>query len=769
LSKYCCHLKLQNHKPNLEHKKQEHAAMADAAYVGFGDFAGFSLRFTATQAEPAFAKLFLASGGSINAAAGPGPTDFAITGSKTCSSHQLKPNEPTEVEIPLSNDIIGFDDDGRIVLNSKTKINVAAQRTGAAINGTIVSTFAGAGAAYLSTFLKTASMTNGSHFQIPLVYSALASHSATVGCSMARVVDASGEPLDVHFVDDHEENEIAGAAEAIVDAWAQGAWNAREKHIVYKPSPTLTKTVAKVPVGVNDKGYDLAHDVIAKPFPFSHETLNSLLEHAIGVELAFDPEEQRTFLQATSKPGVAAAEWMQTIAAACSTAANYIIPYRADGRTTMNTKGSGFEAVESWRAIASPVEANDCDGSAIFAISMLTTAAAASKEEKSLYPYVRAASNAMNPYYTVGVSVVGAASAEASGSDAHGGGGIAGHAIALVVPNIALLRGLDGAAAVEAAVHGPATGNAAPEVVAAARFGAIFSEKALGELPTAEKSVLAKGTEALETIRGASLVPSETENVAARLSKLQVFAIEGTTPASPILYVLDKHKRERASASAKADALAFEKTSPNIGRSVKMLHVGGHGDGHRFYHDMVELTISFSHPLLADAGVRALGRASSQFSFIQRGITSLPTAAGATPRQLAEGDFAVTPLHVVGTNDATILDFSRKLGARDMMPSRGKPMQLSASQSKNLKASMSALATLNTSSSDEEFAGHAAQYILSYATLVNNPASVKHFVDQIAKARVASIVDSRIVRGLTTTDVGADGGLFCVVSAVIAV
>lgn len=744
--------------------------MSGSPYVGFGDSSGFDLRFTATQAEPQFAKLFLATGGAINAAAGPGRTDFALSGAKNAASYQLKPASPTEICIPLSNEIISFDDDDRIVLNSRTKISASAQRVGAAINGTIVNTFAGAGSVYLSNFLRAASITEGSHYQLPLTYNTLASHSATVGCSMARICDASGEPVNVHFIDDAEENEISAAAESIIDTWAQKAWNVREKQIVYQPSPTLTKTVAKVTVGTNDKGYEMAHAVIARPFPFGLETLNSLFEHTIGAEMGFNSDEQRTFLNATSKPGVAAADWAQTVAAACSTACAYLVPYRADGRTTLTNAGAAFSPVENWRPVRSPEDGEDCDGSAMLAISMINTAASASDEEKSMYPYIKAVSNVVNPYYSVAMSVVGAASAEASGaadgnSDAKPH--IAGHAIAIMIPNTMLLRGLENAEQVEALVHGEA--NVSADVVAKARFGALFSDRATRKLPEQEACLLARGAEALEQIRGAALAPSET-SAAARIARLAPFAIEGTTPASPVLYLTDKQKRERAQRTAHYDDVALEKATPNIGRSVKLLHVGGRGDGHRFYHDLVEATVPITSPLFTDAGLRAIGKAGTQLAFVGKNVSSIPAAAGVTPRQLAEGDFGITPLQVVGTKDSAILDYDHRINSRDVMPNRNGPHKLTETQSTAMKASLAALSDLNTSSCDDEFEGaHAVTYHMSFSTLANNPEGVRHFVDQVKNARVGSLVDTRVVKGLAVNNVGADAGYFVVVNAVIPV
>ena len=262
--------------------------------------------------------------------------------------------------------------------------------------------------------------------------------------SDVHVIDtATGEEVDVEFTDDDPARaSLLEKAEALVDEWAMAAWNLRER-VVYKLSPTLTKSVAKVPVGVNARGYDLVHNVLDQQFPFSMASLNSLFEHAIGVELEYDEAEMEQMKDATRAPGMRAAGWAQTVAAACSTAVCFLVAYRADGRTVMNASGSAFEPTESWlrTAMRTPLEANDCDGSALLVVSMLQTAVDASDADLEALPYVRAVKHAVFPYYTYGVAVVAASGAEASG----GGGGehVAGHALALLVPTLGFLAALD--------------------------------------------------------------------------------------------------------------------------------------------------------------------------------------------------------------------------------------------------------------------------------------------------------------------------------------
>ena len=308
----------------------------------FDEGTGYRLVFEATASQPDYAKLFLSAGGSINTAAAAGPTDFAVTGSTAAIKAQLHSNECSRVTIHLPAAMVKGSAEG-LEIDSSAKLNITSQRVGAAINGTLVDTHAGAGSVYLANLMRA----RDTHQQVPCVYGTLASHACTIGISNMRILDDAGEEVDVRFVEDANKASLLAKAEAVVDDWAHKAWDLRET-VTYKLSPTLTKTVAKVPVGVNDKGYELVHNVIDQEFPFSMQALNSLFEHAMGMELEYDPAEVKQMLEATSAPGMRAAVWAQTVAAACSTAACYLVAYRADGRTVMGATGSAFTATESW-------------------------------------------------------------------------------------------------------------------------------------------------------------------------------------------------------------------------------------------------------------------------------------------------------------------------------------------------------------------------------------------------------------------------------------
>lgn len=702
----------------------------------FAEGTGFRLVFDATCSQPDFAKLFLSTGGSLNTAAAAGSTDFSLSGSTAAVHTKLSCNKPSQmiVEIPESMSILK---EGALHIDVGSKLNISSQRIGAAINGTLVDTHAGAGSVYLQTLMSG----DCAHTQVPCVYGALASHACTIGISNARIEDFYGEEVDIVFTKQDACYSLLERAEKIVDKWAQSGWELRQ-NVKYKLSPNLTKTVAKVPVGINDKGYDLVHNVIDQDFPFSHAALNSLFEHAIAMELGFSDDYVRDIREATLLPGVKAAVWAQTVAAAASTVASYLVAYRADGRTIMSAAGSEFTATESWlqSAMRTPCEANDCDGTGLLVNSMLQLAVDSEPETLDENPYLRVVKNAVHPYYIHGVTVVGATAAEASA----GGGGeqhVAGHALALMIPIVAFMKGLETAAV---------DGGSSTKGLREARFKAIFSTDVLATLPKEEVDLIATGK------------LDEWES----LQQLQPFAVEGTTPASPVLYIADPRRREEATLEAKRDASSFAAASPNVGRSLKSLHVGGSrpADPHRFYHDFIEFSVHPRHPLYADQGLRDLAEASSQFVFV-RPKTKL-SVAGASPRQLALGDFGAHPMYKVDAQEALVLDYASEAAKLDVIPPRAGATVLSESQSRSLKTSIMHLNGLDTKLSKEDCTGHCTAYILAYSTLVNNQTAVLHFCDRIAETSRGGEVYFNEVENLAMHPDGTSAAPFVVVNVV---
>lgn len=703
----------------------------------FAEETGFRLVFDATCSQPDFAKLFLSTGGSLNTAAAAGSTDFSLSGSTAAVHAKLSCNKPSQMIVELPETMV-IAKEGALHIDVGSKLNISSQRVGAAINGTLVDTHSGAGSVYLQTLLSD----DCAHTQVPCVYGTLASHACTVGISNVRIEDYSGEEVDVVFTMNEARFSLLAKAEKVVDKWAQGAWELRQK-VQYKLSPNLTKTVAKVPVGINDKGYDLVHNVIDQDFPFSHKALNSMFEHAIAMELGYNDELLESMLDSTSQPGVKAAVWAQTVAAASSVVASYLVAYRADGRTVMGTTGSEFVATESWlqSPMRTPCEANDCDGTGLLVNSMLQFAVDSEPETLEENPYLKVVKNAVHPYYVHGVTVVGATAAEASG----GGGGeehVAGHALALMIPIVSFLKGFENAVG-----HGGSEAQNLRE----ARYRAVFSPEVLATLPKEEAAMLSTG---------------KIDEWAA-VQQLHPFAIEGTTPASPVLYISDPQRREEATKEAKRDAAAFAAASPNVGRSLKTLHVGGSrpADPHRFYHDFVEFSVHPRHPLYADQALRDLGAAASQFVFVRP--KSGLKVAGASPRQLVLGDFGVYPMFSVDLHEAQILEYASEAAKLDVIPPRAGAMVLSQPQSEALNQSLTHLRQLDAKLSKADCKGHCIAYILAYSTMVNNPRAVLHFCDRVSASSRAGEVYFNEISGLAVHPDGSQASPFIVVHVVV--
>ena len=534
-----------------------------------------------------------------------------------------------------------------------------------------------------------------------------------------------------------------------------------EDGLKYKYSPTLTKCVAKTPCGINDTGYALVHDVLEMRMPYSWPTMNALFKNAIEVELEFIPEDIATFLGETKAPGLKAAAHARSLGAALSMIAALTISYRADGRTRVTAAGAQeATAAESWLARpGGPDELNDCDGGGILTQAMVNAVGKAPPEVLAEHEFLNAVKNIAFPYYTAGVIVLGASGAEASsgGSGASAEQQLAGHAATLLVPTLHLLRAAEkgGQATVGSA---PVIEPAKRDEVAAARLADCFPPEVLATLPEEERGPLERWSTAKLHATG-----------------LVTYGVEGTTPASPILYATGKTAKE-SEANATRDLAALAKAAPNVGRSIKILHVGGRAPGnpHRFYHDFVEFDVARSHPLWSGEQTRAVGAATTQFVLGKPAnrVSGAISAAGATPRDLVTEEYAVVPLVVANGETAKILDYASVEAAADVMPPRPAGMRLDAHQVGQLTASLTALAALDdalNTDADSGTSGHTVAYILAYNTLVNNATAVDHFCNRLKAVAVSGTVDALDVPGMAYTHEGAEAGKFVVINACIPV
>jgi hypothetical protein len=716
------------------------------------------LEFESTQAEPALEKIFLGSGGSIAAAAARGLTDFAISGAPHATPMRLSDEFSTVVRIPVPADSVSPNGDKPYTadFDNRAKLLVSSSRIGAGINGSLVTTVAGQGAIYLSNLFRTATGST----QVPLTYANWQAHSSVVAAANVRLIDEHGRRFNVHFRENKERDAALKAAEDVVGSWANGAWQMRQSSMRYPHSPTLTKAVARVPCGINDSGYNLVHNVVEPHVPYSGSTIHSMMENAVQVDLEFIPEDIAQFLGDTKQPGKKAASWGRTLAASLSMLGNFLVSYRADGRTRITPEGSDVAAAESWldQAPRDPCEGNDCDGSGIVIASLARAMAQAPEEVLREFEYINAAKNMIVPHFTIGVSVLGASSAEASsGGGAAKNAPLAGHAAAIMLPTLDLLNALEKGGA--ATVGGtPVLAPDVRESTAEARFKACFSDEICASLPEEERAELRdwSSAKALQMELG-----------------LSAYGIEGTTPASPILYASGEAGATAAS-NAKKDEKAFAKAAPNIGRSIKILHQGGHNPQcpHKFYADFVEFNLGRSHPLWVDPQVRSLNAATTQIVFGNEAsrISGAIEAAGVSPRFLVTNNYTAVPLVTTNTETAALLDYASQQAELDIMPPREPCTRLSPFLSKQLGRSLTALSSLDEAlKGNDDADGHCVAYMLAYSTLVNNPLGVEHLCSRLRAVAATGMVDALDVRGLAQDDNGAEAGKFVVINALIPV
>ena len=719
------------------------------------------LEFDATQAEPPLEGLFLANGGEIGGAAARGSIDFAVTGSTRSTVVTLNDRASQKIRVPILSEIGTEAEDGKntAVLDQHAKLLMCSTRQGAAINGSLVSSIAGQGTTYLADVLQR----SDGHMAVGLTYGSWLAQSSVVAISGARLVDAEGKAYHARFVGDTMANDVLKRADGYVSKWVEAAWQMRtsEGGLVYPPSPGLTKSVAKQPVGINGNGYDFVHNVMLLDVPYSYATVNEMLERLVQIDMEFVPEEIDNFMEETRKPGLRAARHARSFAASMSMAAAWLVSYRADGRTRVDPTGSRAVEAESWlrQAPRSPLHANDCDGSALLTSSIARAVSQASESVRAAHPYINAFHNVLVPHYVVGLCVVGASGASAETSGDAKGVHVAGHAISLMVPTTTLLRSLDQGSGVR--VGGmPIVDEAKAVEVASARMRAMFDDAKIASVPEDERPAL-----------------SSWETCSKHDFDLRSFAIEGTTWASPWLSVEKGSAYNDAARNARMDQKAIGAVGPTVGRSIKIMYAGpndARGNTHVFYHDLVEFTVDRTSPLWSDAGIRQLGCAATQFvlttSTPQSRVAGALWTAGVAPNAVATGAFAAVPLVSVSEDTAGILDFASHHADADVIPPRDASMKLSQFSSTQLKRSLAALEALNeTMKTAPDGEGHTIAYVIAYSTLVNNPAAIEHLCTQVGAKAVSGMVDALDVAGLAVDVDGAEAGKLVVVNAKIPV
>mgnify|MGYP004138680845 CR=1 FL=1 len=604
-----------------------------------------------------------------------------------------------------------------LFISDRARLNLSSSRIGASINGTKVSSLsAQASMALKDIFAEpqslgdvlkvsaegadlTADTTTGAPVEamaqitgdllkktkvlvplnfesIPMKYANWDSVQSVVSVHEPKVfrICADGTrsgPVAVAFVNDKATDLTLAKAEPLLQGIYNTSWETC-KQVVFKPSPNLTKSVMNVPAGYNASNYAPAASVNDTPVSYTDEALESIFEACLKVECsAEEMEEIRVRLQ-TPDPDATLA-FSQSMASAMSAFSAFSMPYRIDGTPMMLPTGLQMVESESWRGepVRHALQADDCDGSACSAISVVTraTAVAADPALAAQFPYLTALGNSLGAHYVFGTCVLAANAGHADAANEHEEK-IAGHAIALAIPKVHFLTALDRGA--RGNLKGtPVVAVEDQDKVAAARFEALFPSELIARMPDA---AMFKDT---ETLTASKYAHHETG--------LQPLSMEGTTLASSCMYTHsfdERHERQKSYINDKAVATML---APNITRTHKTLDSGEKGS-HAFYLSCVEISLSMEHPLFTDATLRELSVASPHFRFVKPRADMPMEKSGASPEELAKHTFGVVPLWEVGTQAAQTITAAFEEAAENTMPMR-RPRNLHISASRNCRRS----------------------------------------------------------------------------------
>ena len=620
-----------------------------------------------------------------------------------------------------------------VLLSDRTRLNVVSTRTGAAINGTLVSTLAGtASVPLLSLFgtVETSRFVQGNakgkaarpaaaFTQIPLQYPNWEAINATLGVCVPQIIrvaaDGSEMQVSALFFTPSKRAAYVAQVQPLIKSIYDGAWQ-MTKDVVFKPEPNLHKSVvAERDAGFDASGYSLAAAVNDTPPALLPEVAEAVLGAAFAQEL---PGEHAKMLADLACPSLTATtRHGRSIATALSAVAAFAMPYRVDGTPTATPEGLKMFQSESW-----PVQANadpfrlsdDCDGQANFANQFIEQAKGlkAGGIDMARFPNMRALANSIGAHYVHGMAVIAANAGHADAADPTKTT-IAGHAITTLLPKTSFAMAMQRGA--KARVNGKFVVEPQFErAVTNARWEALYPQSLRDEMPAAERDMLASHEVASKWVAKTAA------------SGPQPLAIEGTTFASAQLYEHDPAAREermRDFVDCKASLQAF---SPNILRVFKTLDVCETGE-HAFYNSVVETSISPKSPLFTDGPLRSMGAACCHVRYAKLSPAGHVLEAGASPKDLATGEYALVPLWTAGTGDGALIDEAHAESLSNTLPLRGEPIAVNGDIFDKNMATLRDMDTFFHAPGKAEYDGVTHQAIVSFASLVGNANALSDF------------------------------------------
>lgn len=453
-----------------------------------------------------------------------------------------------------------------------------------------------------------------------------------------------------------------------------------------------------------------------------------MLHAALEVEMegAFSHSEMLNALQTPSF--ATAVRYSRHVGNALSAFAAFSMPYRVDGTPIVTPTGLSMIEAENWPTEPQRIfakHADDCDGSAQQNVSVVRLAVKLNMDpnvDMNHFPNLRAVAHTIGTFYIYGTSVLAANSGHAANVN-EAATTVAGHAIMLAVPKpslaVAMERGagskVSGASVVEPSFHAAVT---------AARFSALFPKSLVAQLPEDEQSAFASHD---------AMVKSAVANP---VSGLQPLAMEGTTFASSTLYTHEREGRAERQAYFLQNKAISEEMAPNITRTFKSLDVGATGT-HSFYSAFVELGMSLESPLFTDPALRKLGHATPHLRFAQPSESDVVSEAGASPKQLATGNYVVLPLWTADAHSGGLIDLAHAESMANTMPPRHEPIHLDDAAVADVQRSISVLTDLNTflhapnKTIAEGATTASTSHIVSFASLLHSEKAITGFCDLV--------------------------------------
>lgn len=702
-----------------------------------GKLASLAFVFEAERLEPDVGMIFLSNreGATLGTACERGDTDFHVTGA-THAVAGLVTSKPKEFRIDLSADTFpngvyassAAGGANTADFNDRMRLNLTTSRVALGIDGTVGNTMTGQSSVSLMGIFENAAATRST--AVGVSYMNWLAIGNIVNISNPKIIDsATGETVVPHFVTDGDVDTACATSQAALESmYTQG--NALREFIVYQPAPPLSKTVMRVPYGIDGTTFDSVCNVVDRPTAMSDAAFESMahacLAHTLAIDETGDPEvSMEAFMAETKVPGIKASKYAEKVVNTLSMIVNLVCPYRIDGRTAVLPTGLSMVGSESWKAEAprNLFSFDDCDGSGAIQTSLLYRAETIARDPKlaASHPHVAGIANAL-VHHMVGICVLAANAGQADAAGKGGHEAVAGHAIAMAIPKLmahsAMITGIK------------KTGSMSKDADKAAKSVALA--ESLRE-PMADALYHVDDVDRMDKSEQRLLESTEGRQELAEALNAEAYALEGTSPvASGRLYEPKPSARLDQVGYAKTEKALEAAIGPGVTRAVTRLHVpvDHSGPDHQFYKHFVEFSVPLRrYGTWLNKEMREGGVATAEWVFTSADDVQ---HAGVSPKDLATGNFLMLPLWKLDTAACTAMDVASDEVLANTIPVRAGPVRMTVEQSKAYESNLAALKELDAKKRSLFNAKkHASRHIIAFAVLVGNSDSLPLFTDTL--------------------------------------